>query len=211
MFKCNARFYRLEYCKQSAVVGCCKPCFEVIVRYRARIECVKRDLRTAHRFHQRIFKRRRDSHNFACRFHLRAEFSGGTHKLVERPFRELYHNVVKRGFKARTGLARYIVFDFVESVAERDFCRYLRDGVARRFRCKRRRARNSRIDLDHRIIKTVRVKRELAVTAADYSERGNDVQRRRTEHLIFFVRKRQRGCDNDAVARVYSDRVEVFH
>ena len=55
------------------------------------------------------------------------------------------------------------------------------------------------------------MQRELAVAAALYAERVDDVDGRSAEHLIFFIGKRDRRGDDDAVAGVDADRVEVFH
>ena len=55
------------------------------------------------------------------------------------------------------------------------------------------------------------MQRELAVAAALYAERVDDVDGRSAEHLIFFIGKRDRRGDDDAVAGVDADRVKVFH
>ena len=55
------------------------------------------------------------------------------------------------------------------------------------------------------------MQRELAVAAALDAHRFDDVQRRRAQHLVFPVREGNSRCDNDGVAGVHSDGIEVFH
>ena len=52
---------------------------------------------------------------------------------------------------------------------------------------------------------------ELAVAAALDAEFRDDVEGRRAQHLIFLVGERQTGRDDDGVARVDADGIDVFH
>ena len=175
------------------------------------IERGKRNFRAAHRFHDRLLERSADRHDFARRFHARTERSARIQKFIEGPFGQLDHNVVDRRLEAGERFARYVVLYLVERIAEGDLRRHFGNGIARRFARKRGRARNARIDFDYGIFKAVGMQRELAVAAALDTELGDNVERSRAQHLVFFIRKRDGGRDDDRIARVNADGVEVFH
>ena len=201
----------LEDRKQTQVVGVFQPLLD---RQAARVRAVERvllNLRAAHGLHQRHFKRRRDGHDLAGGLHLRAERAAGAGKLVKRPLRQFDHDVVQRGLEAGAGLAGDLVSDLVERIAQRDLRGDLCDGIAGGLARQRGRARHARVDLDDGIFKAVRVERKLAVAAADHAQRRDDVQRRAAQHLILPVRQRQRRRDDDGIAGVDADGIEVFH
>ncbi len=52
---------------------------------------------------------------------------------------------------------------------------------------------------------------ELYVTAALNPQFRNDVERRGAQHLVVLIHQGLAGRDNDRVARMYADRVKVFH
>ena len=158
--------------------------------------------------HHSFFKARSDSHYFACSLHLSAERFLCVYELIKRPLRELYYNVVKRRLKASVGLACYLVYDLVKRISYR----YLCCNLCYRIACSLwRKRRNSGVYLDYRVFKAVGLKCKLTVTAALDLQCLNDIQRRCSQHLIFLVCKRNRRSDNDTVACMNADRVEVFH
>ena len=55
------------------------------------------------------------------------------------------------------------------------------------------------------------MQRELDVAAALHVERANDVDAGRAQHLIVEVAERLRGCDDDRIAGVHADRIDVLH
>ena len=55
------------------------------------------------------------------------------------------------------------------------------------------------------------MQRELAVAAALDAELGDDLERGGTKHLIVFIGEGESGRDDDGVARVHADGVEVLH
>ena len=77
------------------------------------VQTVHRNLRTADRLHQCLFKGLTDRHDLTGGFHLCAKLSLSIDKFIKRPFRELYNNIVKRRFKACHGLAGYFILNFV--------------------------------------------------------------------------------------------------
>ena len=193
------------------IVAVGEPVAHRAVGQRGGVQRVEVDLGAAYGLEQRAFKIRADGHDLARGLHLRAEAAGRADELVKRPLGELHDDVVERRLKAGAGLAGDVILNFIERVAEGDLRRDLCDRVAGRLRGERGRARHAGIDLDDGVVKAVGIERELAVAAADDVERGDDVQRRAAQHLKLLVRERQRRGDDDAVAGVYADGVEVFH
>ena len=193
------------------VVNVLQPLGERAGIERRGVQRVERYLGAANRLHKRRFKARRDRHDLARRLHLRAESAGGADKLIKRPLGELDDNIVKSRLKAGAGLAGDVVLYLVKGIAESDFRGDLRDGIAGRLGREGGGAGDAGVDLDDRVLKAVGVQRELAVAAADDVERGDDVQRGGAEHLVLLIRERERGGDDNAVAGVHADGVEVLH
>ena len=174
-------------------------------------ERLLRNLHTADRLHERFLKVRTDGHDLPRRLHLRPEETGSVEEFIKGPFGELHHHVVERGLETGVGLFGNRVFDFVERVADGNLGRNLCNRVTRRLRGERGGARNTGIDLDDRILEGIGIERELTVAPALDLELGDDIDGGTAEHLIFLVRERHRGRDDDAVPRMYAHRVEVFH
>ena len=55
------------------------------------------------------------------------------------------------------------------------------------------------------------MQRELAVAAAFDAELGDDLERGGPQHLIVFIGEGQSGCDDDGIARMHADGVEILH
>ena len=207
----DALFYRFKYGEYPAVVPIFQPFANVPAVHGCGGKRVERYFRSPYRFHERRFERPCYRHNFARRLHLRAEFSRRALEFIERPLGEFKGDIVERGFETRTRLARYFVFQFAQSVAERDLRRYLRDRIPARLTCKRGRTRNPWVHFYHRVLETFRIECELTVTAAHDPYRRNDTERGGTQFLIFFVRKRERGRDYHRVPRMNAHGIYVFH
>ena len=207
----HAAAQRLKDGEQAVIVAVGEPVAHRAVGQRGGVQRVEVDLGAAHGLEQRALKIRADGHDLARGLHLCTEAAGRADELVKRPLGELHDDVVERRLKAGAGLAGDVVLDLIERVAEGDLRRDLCDRVAGRLRRERRRARHAGVDLDDGVLKAVGIERELAVAAADDVERGDDVQRRAAQHLKLLVRERQRRGDDDAVAGVHADGVEVFH
>ena len=175
------------------------------------VERVQLDLRAAHGLHDGHFKRRRDGHDLTGGLHLRAQFAAGADELVERPLGQLHHHIVQRRLEAGAGLAGDLVFDLIQRVAQRDLRGHLGDGIAGRLAGQRRGARYAGIDLDDGIFERIGIERELAVATAGDAQRRYDVERGRAQHLIFIGGQRQRRRDDDRIAGMHADRIEIFH
>ena len=200
-----------EHAEQAAVVADRKIVGGRIDIFFRIAEGIRAAFRAADGFHQRFLEALTDRHDLAGRFHLRAERALCRAEFIERPFREFDDDVIECGLEAGAGLARDVVLYLVERVAERDLRRYLCDLVSGRLGGERGGTRHARIHLDHRVFEGIRVERELAVAAADDAELRYDIERRGAKHLKFLIRKSEARRDNDGIARVYSDGIDVLH
>ena len=164
---------------------------------------------------QRLVQRRPegpvDRHHLARRLHLAAERPVGAGELVEREARQLDHDVVERRLERGHGRAGHDVRDLGEAAPDGDLRRDPGDRVAGRLRGERRRARDARVDLDHRVLGRVGRERELDVAAALDPERADDRQRGAAQPLVDRVGQRLDRRDDDRVAGVDPERVDVLH
>jgi hypothetical protein len=70
-----------------------------VIREPRQVEVREPEFRTADGFENRRLETVGDCHDFARRFHLRAELVSSVHELVERPFREFHGDVVQSRLK----------------------------------------------------------------------------------------------------------------
>ena len=138
--------------------------------------------------HQTAFKIGADAHHLAGRLHLRRQGTFCRQELIERKTRHLHHAIVQCRLKARIGLAGHGVFDLIQGIAQRDLGGYLGDGITGRFGSQCRRTAHTRIDLDDTVFKTGGMQRKLYVTSARDAQGTDDVECRRTKHLVFLIR-----------------------
>ena len=214
LFQRHAARNRLVHCKHALVGALADKLQQLVhaeVRHRLHPQCVAADFRAANRLHQRLLDVHANRHHLAGRLHLRAEGALAVHELVKRPLRDFRHDVVQRGFKRGAGLARHGVLHFIQRIADGNLRGALGNRVARRLRRKGGGTADARVDLDDGIVERIGIERELAVAAALDFQRGDDVQRGAAEHLILLVRQGQRGRNDDGVARVHADGVDVLH
>ena len=181
------------------------------IRQRRRIQRVQGDFRTADSFHQGFLKTLADGHYLAGGLHLGTQAAGRSVELIERPLREFDDDIIDGRLKAGTGFTGNVVGDFIQGIAERqargDLCNRITGCLAGQ----RGRTADPGIDFDNRVFEGIRIQGKLAVAAADDPDGTDDIQRSRTEHLVFLVRKGQGRRDYDAVAGMNADRVHVFH
>ena len=163
------------------------------------------------RLHHGMFKAVADGHDLAGGHHLGAQRFVRVDEFVKGPLGVFHHHVVQRRFKAGAGLAGDVVGDLVQRVAQRDLGGHLGDGIAGGLGGQRRGAGHAGVHLDDRVLKAVRLEGKLAVAAALDAQLGDDVQRRRAQHLVFLVREGLAGGHHDGVAGVDANRVQVLH
>ncbi len=165
----------------------------------------------AQRFLQRLLEGAANRHRLADRLHLRRQRRVGVGEFLERPARNLRHHIVDGRLETGRRLARDVVAQFVEPVADGEFRRDLGDGEAGRLRGQSAGARHARIHLDGDHVAVVGIDGELNVAAAGLdADLADDGQRRVAHPLIFLVGQRLRRGDRDAVAGVDAHRIEVF-
>ncbi len=168
-------------------------------------------LERAHRFQQRLLEGAADGHHFADRLHLRTERFVCARKLLKLPLRNLDDHVIERRLKARRRLARDVVGNLVERVADGELGRDLRDRKSRRLRRQRRRTRHARVHLDDDHASVVRIDGELNVRSAGLdADLADDGDRGIAHRLVFAVGERLRRRDGDRVAGVRAHRIEVL-
>ena len=165
----------------------------------------------AQRLLERLLERAADGHRLADALHLRRERGVGLGEFLERKPRNLRHHVVDRRLEAGRRLARDVVRQLVQPIADGQLGRDLRDRKAGRLRRQRARAAHARIHLDDDHPPRPRMDRELNVRAARLDADLADHRQRGVAHpLIFLVGQRLRGRDGDRVARVNAHRVEIL-
>ena len=135
----------------------------------------------------------------------------GARELVEREARQLDDDVVERGLEGGDGRAGHDVRDLGQAPPDRDLGRDPGDRVARRLRGERGRPRHARVDLDDGVLGRVGRQRELDVAAALDAERPDDRQGRAPQPLVDRVGQRLDRRDDDRIAGVDAERVDVLH
>ena len=172
---------------------------------------VDADFQGADGFEQGPFKAAVEGHDFARSLHLRAQGLVGEGEFFKRPAREFDDAIVEGRFEAGRRLARNGIGDLVQGQARSDFGGNFGDRIARRFGSQGRRTADTGIDFDDVILVAVRVEGVLDVAAAFDLQAADDGQRCRTQHLVLQVVQGLARCDDDGVARMDADGVDVFH
>jgi len=171
-------------------------------------------LRGPQRLQQALLEGASDGHRLPGRLHRGGEFEVDLGELVVRPARHLRHHVVDGRLEGRGSLARNLVLDLVEALAERDLRRHSRDGIAGRLRRERRGPGHARIHFDDPVLAAGRAvvpPRELDVAAALDAEVADDFERGVPHLLVAVVRDDLARRDDRGLARVDAHRVDVLH
>ncbi len=164
-------------------------------------------LQRAHRLQQRGLEGAVAGHHLARRLHLGRDGMVGGDEFIERPARDLHHDVVERRLEAGERLLGHGVRNLVQMEADGDLGGDAGDGVAGGLRCQRRRPADARVHLDHVVLGGVRVEGELDVASPFDAKGADDLQRRGPEHLVLFVGKRLARRDDNRVAGMHPHRV----
>ena len=182
-----------------------------VVESRPRCHRAGVELTARKRLRESLLERASDPHRLADRLHLRPERRVGARELLEREPGELDDDVVERRLEARGRRLREVVRDLVERVADCELGGDLRDRVAGRLRCERRRTGDAWVHLDHAEVPGHPVACELDVRAAGLDADGADHGDRRVAQLLVgLVGQRHLRRHRDGVAGVDAHRVEVL-
>ncbi|KAI3491680.1 hypothetical protein L1887_43992 [Cichorium endivia] len=160
---------------------------------------------------ERLLKGAADGHDLADRLHAGADLAVDVLELAEVPLGDLGDDVVQRGLEARRGGLGHGVGQLGERVAERELGGGVGERIAGGLGGERRRARQTRIHLDHAVLAAVRAEGVLDVALADDAEVADDLEGGGAQHVVVVVRHGLGGSDDDRVARVDAERVEVLH
>ena len=185
----------------------------VVVQLRNRdlVQALEVDLERPQRFLQRFGEGAPDRHDLADRLHRRGQDRLRFRELLEREPRNLGHHVVDGRLERRRRAPGDVVGDLVEGVADRQARGDLGDGEAGGLGGQRRRARDPRVHLDDHHPAVDRVDGELDVGAAGVdADLAQDRDRGVAHALVFFVGKRERRRDRDAVPGVHAHRIDVL-
>jgi hypothetical protein len=178
-------------------------------RPRRRRACV--ELPRSERLQQGLAERPADAHGLTDRLHLRPELPVRARELLEGEARELDDDVVEGRLEAGRRRLRQVVRDLVQRVSDRELRSNLGDRVARRLRGERRRARDTRVHLDHPQLSRLAATGELDVRAARlHADRANDRGGGVAELLVGLVGERHLRRDGHGVAGVHAHRIEVL-
>src|SRR5579872_1305365 len=165
----------------------------------------------AHSFHQSLFKRAADGHYFAHGLHLRTEVLVCSRKFFELPLGNFYNDVVERRLETGRSLARDVVGDLIERVPYRQLGGNFGDRETGCFRGERRRARDSRIHLDHHHAAGGGMHAELNIRSAGLDANlANDGDGCIAHGLIFAVGESLYWSDGYRIAGVHAHGIEVF-
>ena len=166
----------------------------LLVRAKARVLRLQR----AERLLEGLLERAADGHRLADGLHLRAEVRVCGWELLERETRHLHDHIVERRLEAARRLARDVVAQLVERVADGEEGGDLRDREARRLRGERGGARDARVHLDDDAPPRLRVDGPLHVGATRRDADGvEDGERVVAHRLVFAVGERLDRRDGD--------------
>ena len=158
-----------------------------------------------------LLERPPDGHRLAHAFHLRGEFRIGLGKFFKGESRHLHHHVVDRRLETGHRLARDVVGQFVQAIADGQLGGDLGDGKARGLRGQGARAADARIHLDHDHPPGLGMDGELDVRPARiHADLADHGQRGVAHPLIFLVGQRLGRGHGDRIARVHAHGIEIL-
>ena len=137
---------------------------------------------------------------------------GGAGKFLEREAGNLGDDIVDgRLERSRRRAAGDVVGDFIERVADREFCGDLGDRKAGSLRGQRRGARHARVHLDDDEAAIRRVDRELHIRPAGINANLAQHRDRGVAHqLVFLVGQGQGRRDRHRITGVHSHRIDIL-
>ena len=161
--------------------------------------------------HQRLLEGGAHGHHLAHGLHGGAERRGRVRELLEGPAGNLHHRVVEGGLEGGEGLARDVVGDLVERVADGEEGRDLGDGEAGGLGGQGGAPGDPGVHLDHHPLARLRRHGELDVRAAGGdADAADDLEGVVPHVLVLAVREGLLRRHGDRVAGVDAHGVEVL-
>ena len=161
--------------------------------------------------HQGSLKIITDTHNLTGGLHLGSKRTLCRNKLIKRQSRYLHHAVIQCGFETGISLLRDGIFDLIQGVTQSNLCRHLGDWVACGLGSQGRGPAHPGIHLDDTVLKAGGMQRELHIAAAGNLQLVYDIQRGCPQHLVFLVAQSLGRRHHNAVSRMHTHRVYIFH
>ena len=162
-------------------------------------------------FLHRLLECAADGHGLPHAFHLRGQHRVSLRKLFKSETRNLDHAVVNGRLKARRSLARDVIAQFVQGVADGQLGRDLGDGESGRLGGQGRGARDPRVHLDHDHASALRTDGKLDVRAPGFHADGADNGKGCIAHgLILPVGQGLDRGHGDRISGMHPHRVEVL-
>ena len=136
-------------------------------------------------------------HNFADRFHRRADLAAHAVELAEIPARNFADDIVEGRLEESRCLLGHGILEIEEPVAESELGGHECQRIAGGLRCQCRRAAQSGVDLDHAVFHRGGIEGILYVTLAYDADMTYDFYREFTQVVVVFVGKGLRGSYDD--------------
>ena len=152
-----------------------------------------------------------DGHHLAHGLHRRTQLAVHAAELAQVPARNLAHHIVKRGFEEGRSSLGHGVLQFEQAVAQSQLGRHECQRIARGLGSQRGGTAQPGVHLDDAVILGIGVEGVLHVALADDAHVADDADAQGAELVVLGVGQRLRGGDDDALARVDAQRVEVLH
>ena len=162
-------------------------------------------------FHEGTFEVVADTHNFTGCFHLSCQSSLCSNKFIKRKSRDLNYTVVKHRLETCICFSCNSVRNLIQCIAQSNLCSNFSNRITCSFTCQCGRTTYTRVYLNNTVFKTLRMKSVLYVTSACDSKLCDNIQRRSTKHLVFFVSQCLGRSNYDGVTGMYTNRVNIFH
>lgn len=152
-----------------------------------------------------------DGHDLTDRLHGTADITLDVLELAQIPSGHLCDDVVEGRLEVGGSGLGDGVWQLRQSVSETDLRSSVGQGVTGSLRSQSRRTRETSVDFDDPVVKTVGLEAVLDVALANNTQVAHNLDRSRAEHVVLFVAECLTGRNDDTVTSVHTKRVEVLH
>ena len=172
------------------------------------VQVVCADLQRADTLQQSLLQICADAHNLTGCLHLGAQNVGSGGELIEGKTGQLSDHIVKLRLESCVGIGD---LDLIQGHTHSDLSGDAGNGIAGRLGGQSRRPGNAGVNLDEVVLRRIGVQRELHITAAGDLQFLDQLDSRIVEHLQIVVVQGHNGRNNQAVAGVDANGVDIFH